>query len=154
MKRLWLAVVAPVLFGLTVSGQQGGRASLPLPALPQTFETAQQRIRVSAVATGLSNPWSLAFLPNGDMLVTERPGRLRIVRSGALDPQPVTGIPEVRAAVLGGLLEVALHPRFAENGFVYLSYSKEGDQNLTTTALARGRFSGAASNCTRRQQCL
>jgi glucose/arabinose dehydrogenase len=115
-----------------------------LPQLPQTFETAVQKIRVSVVAAGLTNPWSLAFLPNGDMLVTERPGRLRIIRNGMLEPQSISGVPQARGTVLGGLLEVALHPRFAENGFIYLTYSKAGDRNLTTTALSRGRFNGKA----------
>jgi glucose/arabinose dehydrogenase len=127
-----------------LSAQQGGRASPPLPQLPQTFETAVQKIRVSVVAAGLTNPWSLAFLPNGDMLVTERPGRLRIIRNGMLEPQSISGVPQARGTVLGGLLEVALHPRFAENGFIYLTYSKAGDRNLTTTALSRGRFNGKA----------
>ncbi|HEX4997623.1 MAG TPA: PQQ-dependent sugar dehydrogenase, partial [Terriglobia bacterium] len=77
-------VLASIVSAAALSAQQGGRASPPLPPLPQTFETAQQRIRVSAVATGLANPWSLAFLPNGDMLVTERPGRLRIIHEGTL----------------------------------------------------------------------
>jgi glucose/arabinose dehydrogenase len=133
-----------ILFATGLSGQQGGRASLPLPPLPQTFETAQQKIRVSVVVTGLANPWSLAFLPNGDMLVTERPGRLRIIRGGVLDPVPISGVPAVRAALLGGLHEVALHPRFAENGFIYLTYAKAGQGNLSTTALARGVLKGAA----------
>jgi glucose/arabinose dehydrogenase len=136
--------LAATLFAISLSGQQGGRASLPLPQLPQTFETAQQKIRVSVVVTGLANPWSLAFLPNGDMLVTERPGRLRIIRGGVLDPTPISGVPAVRAALLGGLHEVALHPRFAENGFVYLTYAKAGQGNLSTTALARGVLKGAA----------
>src|SRR4026208_103949 len=109
--KTWFCLILSVAFLLTIplSGQQGGRNSLPLPPLPQTFETAQQRIRVSAVATGLANPWSLAFLPNGDMLVTERAGRLRIIRGGTLDPQPIAGVPQVRVTALGGLLEVALH---------------------------------------------
>jgi glucose/arabinose dehydrogenase len=142
--RFFWVIAAAVICGGSIVAQQGGRASLPLPSLPLTFETAQQRIRVSAVATGLANPWSLAFLPNGDMLVTERAGRLRIIREGKLDPQPITGVPQVRAALLGGLLEVALHPDFASNRFVYLSYSKAGEQNRATTALARGRFTGTA----------
>jgi len=131
-------------FGVALTAQQGGRASPPLLPLPQTFETAVQRIKVSSIATGLANPWSLAFLPNGDMLVTERAGRLRILRKGVLDPQPISGVPAVRSTVLGGLLEVALHPSFAANGIVYLTYSKAGEQNRSTTALARGRFSGTA----------
>ena len=94
---------------------------------------------MSAVATGLANPWSLAFLPNGDMLVTERAGRLRIIRGGTLDPQSISGVPQVRVTALGGLLEVALHPKFEDNGFVYLTYAKGGEGNLSTTAMARGR---------------
>ena len=118
------------------------RNSPTMPALPMTIATSVQRIRVSAVALGLVNPWSLVFLPDGDMLVTERPGRLRIVRKGVLDPTPVAGVPAVKAAALAGLLEVALHPRFAENQLLYLSYSKAGENNLSTTALARARFDG------------
>ena len=116
-----------------------------MPALPQVYDTAVQRIRVSAVATGLVNPWSLAFLPNGDMLVTERPGRLRIVRNGVLDPTPIAGTPVAHVAALAGLLEVALHPRFAENRVVYLTYSKgRAEDKRSTTALARATFDGKA----------
>lgn len=139
---LTLAITGALLFDVGLGAQQGGRASPPLPSLPQSFDTAVQRIRVTAVATGLANPWSLAFLPDGDMLVTERAGRLRILRKGVLDPQPIAGVPAVRSTVLGGLLEVALHPAFASNKWVYLTYSKGGEQNRSTTALARGRFNG------------
>ena len=78
------------------------------------------------------------------MLVTEREGRLRIIRNGVLDPTPISGVPAVFARVLGGLLDVALHPQFAQNRIVYLTYSKAGENNLSTTALARGRFDGTA----------
>jgi glucose/arabinose dehydrogenase len=143
MKRKFAVLcLAALLVVPNLIGQQGGRTSPPLPQLPQTFETALERIRVSVVASGLANPWGLVFLPNGDMLVTERAGRLRIIRGGTLDPQPISGVPAVRAAALGGLLDVALHPRFADNGFVYLAYSKPGDNDLATTALARGRLNG------------
>jgi glucose/arabinose dehydrogenase len=144
MKPTLLIALASTLLAISLAAQEGGRNSPPLPPLPQTFETALQKIRVSTVASGLANPWSLAFLPNGDMLVTERPGRLRIIRGGVLASQPISGVPAVRAAVLGGLHEVALHPRFSENRFVYLTYSKAREDNLTTTALARGRLSGDA----------
>ena len=144
MKPTLLIVLITTFLTINVIAQQGGRASPPLQPLPQTFETGLHKIRVSTVATGLANPWSLAFLPNGDLLVTERPGRLRIIRGGALDPQPISGVPAVRAAVLGGLHEIALHPKFAENNFVYLTYAKAGEKNLSTTALARGRFVGSA----------
>jgi len=144
MNWRFLIILSAIICAVVFQGQQGGRASPPLPQLPQTFDTAVQHIRVSAVATGLANPWSLAFLPNGDMLVTERAGRLRIIRNGVLDPQPISGVPQVRVTALGGLLEVALHPRFAENGLVYLTYAKGRESNVSTTALARGRLKGTA----------
>lgn len=127
-----------------VHGQGAPRNSPPLPTLPQTLFTSELQIRVSAVATGLSHPWSLAFLPNGDALVTERTGKLRIIRNGVLDPTPIAGVPAVRAQVLGGLLEVALHPRFAQNQLLYFTYTKAREDGLTTTALARARFDGKA----------
>ena len=134
--------------GAPAPGRQGGAGFPRVPALPfpkdaRTFETLAQPIRVVPVIGGLASPWSLAFLPNGDMLVTERPGRLRIIRNGTLDPEPVAGVPAVVAGGQGGLLEVALHPKFAENGLLYLTYSKKGEQG-NTTALARGKFDGKA----------
>ena len=123
---------------------QAPRSSPPPPALPQTYFSTELPIRVVPVATGLFHPWSLAFLPDGTMLVTEREGRLRIVREGKLDPAPIAGTPHVFARVLAGLLDVALHPRFAGNRLLYLSYSKTGENNLTTTALARGVFDGTS----------
>ena len=89
----------------------------------------------------LRNPWSMAFLPNGDMLVTERGGQLRIVRDGQLLPDPVPGVPEVRAQGQGGLQDVVLHPDFESNRVIYLSYSKpDADGTLGTTGLTRARF--------------
>ena len=93
------------------------------------------------MAAGLVNPWSLTFLPDGDILVTERSGRLRIVRAGVLDPEPIDGVPEVWVNGQSGLMEVALHPRFAENQLLYLTYSKPAEEGAAT-ALARGRFDG------------
>src|SRR5262249_50433284 len=101
-----------------------------------------QRLRVVPIATGLSHPWGMAFLPGGrSMLVTERPGRLRIIRDGVLDPTPIVGVPKVDSVYLGGLNDVALHPEFTKNQYVYLTYSKSGDRGVTL-ALARGRFNG------------
>jgi len=136
------AAILAGLFTTTVSSAQDLRGSPPLPPLPQVYETSEQRIRVVEIAGGLSNPWSLAFLPNGDILVTERAGRLRILRGGVLDPEPIAGVPEVRITVLGGLLDVLLHPDFAANGILYLSYAKGGEGDLATTAVSRGRFDG------------
>jgi glucose/arabinose dehydrogenase len=93
------------------------------------------------VAEGLVHPWSIAFLPDGDMLITERAGRLRIVRDGTLLETPVAGVPEVRARGQGGLLDVVPHPQFETNRLLYLSYSKpNADGSEGTTAVARGRF--------------
>lgn len=118
----------------------------PFPESAQQFELSGTAYRVVPVARGLANPWSIAFLPNGDMLVTERPGRLRIVRNGTLDPQPIAGTPQVWATGQGGLLEVLPHPRFSENRYLYLTYSKAcaTPANSATTALMRGKFDGKA----------
>jgi aldose sugar dehydrogenase len=120
-------------------------APLPAPEEPRVFDTLDPgtAIRVVPLVKGLASPWSLAFLPNGDMLVTEKVGRLRVVRNGTLDPQPISGVPQVLAMGQGGLLEVMPHPQFAENKFVYLTYSKTGERG-NTTALARGRLEGNA----------
>jgi glucose/arabinose dehydrogenase len=95
------------------------------------------------VAGNLVNPWSLTFLPNGDMLVTERPGRLRVIRNGKLESQAISGVPEVWATGQGGLLEVLPHPQFRENQLLYLTYSKACEKGATT-ALHRARFDGKA----------
>jgi len=124
----------------SLASAQDLRASPPMPPLPRTFEASDYSIRVVEVASGFANPWSMAFLPNGDMLVTERAGRLRILHDGVLDPEPIAGVPEVRTTILGGLLDVVLHPRFADNSIIYLSYSKGIDEQHSTTAVARARL--------------
>jgi len=120
------------------------RESPPLGPGPWTFDSAEQRIRVSVVAGGLVRPWSLAFLPNGDMLVAELPGRLRLVHADRLDPEPIAGVPAVHAVQQSGLKDIALHPQFASNRFVYLVYVKAGEGGASTTAIARGRLDGHA----------
>lgn len=113
----------------------------PLQGQEPVHRSAAHDFRVVTVADGLVVPWGMAFLPGGDILVTERPGRLRTVRAGALLPTPVEGVPAVRAGGQGGLLDVALHPRFADNRLVYLSYSKPNAAGTqSTTAVVRGRF--------------
>lgn len=115
----------------------------PVQAQEPVERSALHDFRVVTVADGLMVPWSIAFTPDGDMLVTERPGRLRVVRNGALLPDPVEGVPEVFAQGQGGLLDVALHPAFAENRILYLSYSKPVEGG-STTAVIRARFEGDA----------
>jgi len=95
--------------------------------------------KVVTITEGLQHPWSLAFLPNGDILVTERPGRLRIISDGHLEPQPISGLPEITAAGQGGLLDVVLHPDYQTNGWIYLSYAAAGPGGFGTE-LARGRL--------------
>ena len=115
---------------------------LPADASP-IFQSEHGPYRVVTVVDGLQDPWSMAFLPGGDMLVTERPGRLRIVRDGVLQPEPISGTPPVRYEGQGGLLEVALHPDFESSQLVYLTYSKPNeDFSEGTTAVARARLDG------------
>ena len=117
----------------------------PLGEGPWTYRAAEGVVfRVSVVTKGLANPWDLVFLPDGRMLVTERPGRLRIVRDGALDPQPVAGLPAIGAQRLGGLQDVELHPDFGRNGLVYFTFSKPDGKGLIMSTLARARFDGTA----------
>jgi aldose sugar dehydrogenase len=132
-------------------GRQGGVGAAPagrganvLGEGPWDLDTEEAPIRVTVVTRDLQYPWGMAFIPDGSMLVTERPGRLRVIRNGVLDPTPIEGVPEVRAAVLGGLLDIALHPRFGENRLLYLSYSKPGDPDAAkaSVAVARARWDG------------
>ena len=112
-----------------------------------TLRSAHHDYRVVPYVEALVQPWSIAFLPGGDTLITERPGRLRIVRNGKLLPAPVAGVPEVVHSSQGGLLEVVPHPNFASNRLLYLTYSKKLDEAPAikdvvpaTTALIRARF--------------
>ena len=132
MSRIASAFVAAGLF-LSVATAAQGQSPV--------YRSSLHDFQLATVADGLVHPWSIAFLPGGDMLVTERPGRLRIVRNGTLLFDPVPGVPEVLAQGQGGLLDVVPHPDFAANRLIYLSYSKPvGDGSSTTTAVVCGRF--------------
>ena len=170
MRRIGMMAAAALVFGLiTVTAQQQrppvGIKPLALTEASYTFETAEQsRIRVVPIVRGLSHPFSVALLPNGDALVAIRGAQLRVVRNATgaggkapmLDPQPVTGIPAVEPPTRnGGLHEIAVHPQFAENRFVYFTYNKPGEMGpnpqpgrpptrMTAIALARARFDGRA----------
>jgi len=121
-------VVIAAALSVSVSGQTNTKSAL-------------HDYRVVTVADGLIQPWSIAFLPGGDILITERPGRLRVLRQGKLLPDPVEGIPKVFHSGQGGLLEVMPHPNFASNRLLYISYSKPGASDAESrTALIRGRF--------------
>lgn len=139
--RTPLSLVVATLAVACAPSDQAAQSDPSNESDASVMRSALHDYRVVTVAEGLVNPWSMAFLPNGDMLVTERPGRLRIVRDGALLPTPVAGVPEVLAQGQGGLLEVAPHPEFATNQLLYLTYSKPVDDGTTgTTALIRGRL--------------
>ncbi len=117
-------------------------ASTPPADAQEVMGSRHHSYRVVTVVSGLEHPWGMAFLPGGDILVTERPGRLRVVRGGKLEPAPIAGLPEVADGGQGGLMDVALHPRFAQNQLVYVSYSKGRPGNQRTTAVIRGRLEG------------
>ena len=135
-----LAFGCALTLAANAAAQLPGLPPVPLPDDPLVFATAEEpQVRVTVVTRGLEHPWGLAFLPDGGLLVTERPGRLRIVRDGVLDPEPLTGVPEVYSQGLAGLMDVALHPDFTENRLVYWTYSKPAAAGAWVT-LARGRL--------------
>ena len=134
MKRVWSVRSVAALCAAASWISSSPTLAQPPPPPGETF-------KVVTFVEGLRNPWSMAFLPNGDMLVTERGGTLRIIRGGKLLPDPVPGVPAVRAQGQGGLQEVALHPDFASNRVIYLSYAKpNADGTQGKTALSRARF--------------
>src|SRR5580658_5919654 len=148
MKRRYCIGVIAALVAAVVTvraqqsvGPQGGAArtptapppinwpSPPLPDGPIVLVTGiQHQIRL-IVTKGLVQPWSMAFLPDGGILITERPGRLRIVRNGVLDPNPIAGLPQIRAQGLAGLMDLALHPQFSQNKLIYFTYHKPNAAN-------------------------
>lgn len=125
----------PALFLLAAAiALAGARASA------QTIASEQHRLRATVVLTGLDHPWSVAWLPDGRMLITERRGTLRVVQAGRLLATPISGLPPVTEHGQGGLLDVVPHPDYAKNGWIYWSYNAENDQGHGTE-LARGRLS-------------
>jgi glucose/arabinose dehydrogenase len=140
--RLSAVIAALVLLTLPVCGQnqspsvQGQRSPTPASGtLPG---------RVVDVARGLEHPWGLAFLPDGRILVTERPGRLRIINKNGQPSAPLANVPRVLAEGQGGLLDVVLDPQFAQNQIIYLSYAEPGNNDLAGTAVARARLTNSS----------
>jgi len=133
LKRTTLAVFSLLFFAPFAACSQ------PIPEGPLSSE--QLSYKVVTVVDGLENPWAMAFLPNGDMLVTERAGRVRIVRNGQLLTDDVPGLPPIRVGGQGGLMDLILHPNFEQNNYVYISYSKPNDDDSEgTTAVIRAKF--------------
>lgn len=123
---------------------KAAQTTFPRPTDDKVVKTREQSFRLKTVVEGLATPWSVAWLPDGRMLVTELRGALRVVENGALKPVPVAGTPRVRAIGQGGLMTVALHPGYATNGWIYLSFSDPGDSptnsDLAMTSIVRGKL--------------
>ena len=135
------AIPALVVVGvLTACGPRGAESQEGPAQRSPTPGPTDRVLRSEVVAEGLEHPWALEFLPDGRMLVTERPGRLRIVTVEGQVSAPLTGVPEVAARSQGGLLDVALDPQFTENRLVYLSFSEPGEGGEAGTSVARGRL--------------
>jgi glucose/arabinose dehydrogenase len=149
-----LALVCGVVPGRAYA-QQASLEALPpngegqKPAFPGQTRAPERKSGVAfdvvTVAEGLQNPWGLTFLPGGRLLVTERPGRLRIVSPDGTLSEPVAGLPPVDARGQGGLLDVALDPQFASNGLIYWSYAEPREPGVNNTAVARGKFVDGAA---------
>ena len=163
MRNAILGVCGLLLVTTTMSAQQpppAGRGqatappainwpSPPLPDGPLMIDTGLVRPIKVTITKGLTQPWSMVFVPEGGgdftILVAERGGMLRKIRNGALDPSPVDGLPaDIQAAGLAGLMDIQLHPKFADNKFVYVCYTKPIDDKRQTTAIARGTWDGNA----------
>lgn len=131
------------------------QAPPPIPPLgdgPWDFDTSDAKVHVEVVTKGLDHPWGMAFLPGGGMLVTERPGRLRLIQNGVLDPVPIAGMLPIYAPGIAGLTDIVLDPNFATNHLIYLAYSKADPetpagsnpaQTQATLAVMRGKWDGA-----------
>ncbi len=112
-------------------------------SLPAAAQTPSAPYQIETIAAGLEYPWSIAFLPGGDMLVTERPGRLRVLGADGVLSPPLNGVPEIYVMAQAGLFDVVLHPEFETNGWIYLSYVF-GSDDANATRLVRARISGNA----------
>lgn len=136
MKRSSTSVLLLASLAVLVSATFAQQKATP------AYDTKEYKIRVTTVADGLSYPYCLAFLPDGNILVTEMNGKLRLIRNGVLTSDPIGGIPMVLPdAPSHGLMDIALHPNYAKNHLIYFSYNKPGEKGVTE-AVARGTFDG------------
>lgn len=136
---VFILIAAPLVAQCKAQPPRTGSAQAS--AQPRSIDG---NITVETVASGLVHPWALAFLPDGRILVTERPGRLRIVDTSGRLSEPLAGVPAVQAVSQGGLLDVAIDPNFAQNQLVYLSFSEPGEDGASGTSVARGRLGNGA----------
>jgi glucose/arabinose dehydrogenase len=139
-------LLSAVLFASVLYGQANviDLPRAPLGDGPFIFDTAEQhKIKVTVITKALDRPFGMVFLPGGNILVSERgPGRLRIVRDGVLDPQPIGGVPKVNARANAGLYDFVLHPKYAQNQWIYFAFSKPGEGMQSATVLARAKLQG------------
>ena len=135
-------VLAAMTAGSVSSAAETARQA---PPLPQPANVVKTGYKVTEIAKGLDHPWSMAFLPDGSLLVTERPGRLRLIKGGSLMVQPISGVPPVHThpESQAGLFDIVLHPNFQQNNLVYLTYAA-GTAAANGTRVARARFDGTA----------
>ena len=151
MHQLKIALASSLLLTLigcsalekSTSASNTNNSSSNSPVFSDENIAIANNIKTTTIVEGLERPWGMAWLPDGSMLITERPGRLRIVRNGKLDLQPVAGVPEVFAVNHGGLLDISLHPDFAENRLVYFTYA-DGTNQANQTKVARAIFDGTS----------
>ncbi len=146
LSRMLAAAACAALAGCSAkteaAGKGGGDPSLQTKLAP-TAPEGKTALKVETLGSGLVNPWCVAFLPDGSILVTERAGRLRVIRDGALVEAPVEGVPEVFVSNQAGLFDILPHPDFATNGIVFLSYA-HGTKSSNALRIARARFDGAS----------
>lgn len=139
MRNTAVRTMAAAVCGLWLVGSAAAR-----PEIKPTAESPMASgWKAVTIVSGLEHPWAMQWLPDGAMLVSERPGRLRLIRDGRLEPTPIAGMSPVLALGQGGLMDVSLHPRFAENGLVYFTYAT-GERSANRTRLARGRLAGGS----------
>ena len=140
-----LLLISTFTFAVLLHGQANviDLPRAPLGDGPFIFDTAEQhKIKVTVITKALDRPFGMAFLPGGNILVSERGGKLRIVRDNVLDAQPISGVPKVNARANAGLYDFVLHPKYAQNQWIYFAFSKPGEGNQSATVLARGKLQG------------
>lgn len=132
MRKSYIPIILTVILLTSCTTPKG-----PIPLSGEVPEAEGWEAEV--VLSGLDNPWAIVWLPFGEILITERPGRLRLVRNGILDPQPILGLPDMYVSGQGGLLDVSLHPDFEQNKLVYITYST-GNDDANRTTVGRGVY--------------
>ena len=141
-KQLWCSLSGVLCAGLLGACDRPPANSISSTPEPSTVASANStKFKQTTVVEGLERPWSMAWLPDGTMLVTEKAGRLRLIREGQLLPTPIAGLPEVMSSGQGGLMDVSLHPQFTQNQLIYLTYA-HGQKNANRTRLVRAKLNG------------